>query len=747
MDVQCEEVPWALAPGEGVGEWFVRARLGRGGMGEVYAVRDASTGQLFALKLFLAEGKDADFLRQRFRDMAATLLNVAHPHVAKILRTGVLALTGRPNPVPYVLMTLVGVTPEVRGAALDDPATLLDAPTPSADTALVSLTAADLLASKRGVPLSLLERLWAESAEALRYLHAQGIAHGDVKPGNLLLSAGGHVTLTDFGMARVDAGPLRPPGYEPTLADLRGAVRGTPDYLAPECLRGGPPTPEADLYALGATFFLLRTGVPYAESPAVRLLLEDSLSPDWRERFRALLAPDPTTRHWPVLAPKRPVMSRRAWLGLGVCVATSVVGGGLAVRLLRRDVAAAGAIDQGSPAPAPAPEPSPIVQAWQEGRSIILGPGQRAEVGMAFATEVPGITLGRGARLDFRMEGQAWRLGPAVVDDTATLAVHGPGKLTISADASRKFRGTLRLEQGAEVQFEGICGGPPQLSLTQGTTLSVPGNNLRLNQQCRALDLTEGGTFRYTGKRLIFNLPAEKPVRLGNGALFDAHWVSYGGRFHAVAGGGVVAGDGHIYGDLRLSAETGATLTVRGRLMMYDYWKHGRIVVTKENGGTVMLAPDPCCPLCAVELNAGRTVLRTRVVQDLERNWCGKKTCGNWTLRRGATLAGTGGLTFSQEARLVVEPGGILEGGEEGRGTLTLSRVLFQSGAVLVCRGGMVAIGALEAQGPVTLRLDGAAPGVLLSWETLRGPMPEFRAEGIPAGRSLRVEANGLVLT
>ena len=59
----------------------------------------------------------------------------------------------------------------------------------------------------------------------------------------------------------------------------------------------------------------------------------------------------------------------------------------------------------------------------------------------------------------------------------------------------------------------------------------------------------------------------------------------------------------------------------------------------------------------------------------------------------------------------------------------------------------MVAIGALEAQGPVTLRLDGAAPGVLLSWETLRGPMPEFRAEGIPAGRSLRVEANGVVLT
>lgn len=746
MEAQCEEIPWALAPGEGVGEWFVRARLGRGGMGEVYAVRDASTGQLFALKLFLAEGKDADFLRQRFRDMAAALLNVAHPHVAKILRTGVLALTGRPNPVPYVLMTLVGVTQEVRGAALDDPATLLDAPTPLADATLVSFTAADLLASKRGVPLPLLEQLWTESAEALRYLHAQGIAHGDVKPGNLLLSAGGHVTLTDFGMARVDAGPLRPPGYEPTLADLRGAVRGTPDYLAPECLRGGPPTPEADLYALGATFFLLRTGVPYAESPAVRLLLEDSLSPDWRERFRALLAPDPTTRHWPPLAPKRPVMSRRAWLGLGVCVAASVVGGGVAVRLLRRDVSAPDVRGQDSPAATPAPASSPIVQEWAAGRPIVLGPGQRAEVGMAFATEVPGITLGRGARLDFRMADQVWRLGPAVVDDAATLAVWGPGKLDISADASRKFRGTLRLEQGAEVRFEGVCGGPPLLSLTQGTTLSVPGNNLRLNQQCRALDLADGGTFRYTGKRLFLNLPAEKPVRLGSGAVADAHWVFYGGRFHAVAGGGTVSGDGHIYGDLRLSAEMGEALTVGGRLMMYDYWKHGRLVVTKENAGTVILAADPCCPLCAAELNAGRTVLRTQVVQDLERNWCGKKACGDWTLRRGATLAGTGSLTFSQSARLIVEREGVLEGGEDGRGTLTLSRVVLRSGAVLVCRGGLVAIDALDVQGPVTIRLEGAAPGTLLTWKSLEGPVPEVRAERIPAGRSLRVEPNGLML-
>ena len=64
---------YLLAPGEEVGEWVILSRLGRGGMGEVYAVREAATGHRFALKLFVAEGGDADFLRQRFRDMASAL--------------------------------------------------------------------------------------------------------------------------------------------------------------------------------------------------------------------------------------------------------------------------------------------------------------------------------------------------------------------------------------------------------------------------------------------------------------------------------------------------------------------------------------------------------------------------------------------------------------------------------------------------------------------------------------------------
>ncbi len=93
------ERPWALAPGETAGEWRVVSRLGRGGMGEVYAVEPPEGGPPLALKLFIAEGRDADFLRRRFRDMANALRAVSHPHVARVLRSGDVARSaGAPSP-------------------------------------------------------------------------------------------------------------------------------------------------------------------------------------------------------------------------------------------------------------------------------------------------------------------------------------------------------------------------------------------------------------------------------------------------------------------------------------------------------------------------------------------------------------------------------------------------------------------------------------------------------------------------
>ena len=165
------------------------------------------------------------------------------------------------------------------------------------------------------------------------------------------------------------------------------------------------------------------------------------------------------------------------------------------------------------------------------------------------------------------------------------------------------------------------------------------------------------------------------------------------------------------------------------------HWKTSFLEISR-NEGAVILAHELFGPLCALNFLSGRTVIRAAIAQDLKANWCANKTCHDWRLAGGATLAGTGSATFAQEARLRVEPGGVLEGGEDGRGTLTLSRATLEAGAVVACRGGRVAFGGLRARGAVVLRLAGAKPGTLLTWERLDGPAPDFRAEGLPPGRA-----------
>ncbi|HEY2594464.1 MAG TPA: serine/threonine-protein kinase, partial [Chloroflexota bacterium] len=94
-------------------------------------------------------------------------------------------------------------------------------------------------------------------AETLAYIHEQGIVHRDLKPENILIDAHGHVTLTDFGIA------LRLASRRLTFSHLSNAV-GTPDYMAPEQVRGERGDARTDVYALGCVLFELLAGeVPY----------------------------------------------------------------------------------------------------------------------------------------------------------------------------------------------------------------------------------------------------------------------------------------------------------------------------------------------------------------------------------------------------------------------------------------------------------------------------------------------------
>jgi serine/threonine-protein kinase len=190
-------------------------RLGAGGSGVVWAVEERATGARGALKLVPVPDARASARVARELDGARA---VSHPGLVPLLDTGIA------DGCAWLLMPLLG------GGSLE--ARLRRAgPLPPA-----------------GV-IELLRRL----APALAALHAQGLVHRDVKPGNVLFGDGETARLSDFGISTRLEGPR---------LTSTGRVVGTPAYLSPEQLLGERATAAADQYALGATAYCALSGRP-----------------------------------------------------------------------------------------------------------------------------------------------------------------------------------------------------------------------------------------------------------------------------------------------------------------------------------------------------------------------------------------------------------------------------------------------------------------------------------------------------
>ncbi|MFF0064726.1 bifunctional serine/threonine-protein kinase/ABC transporter substrate-binding protein [Streptomyces sp. NPDC005279] len=192
-------------------------RLGAGGMGVVYLARSAG-GTLVALKVIQAEyAEDTDF-RERFRREADTARRMTSPWVA----------------------SLVDADPE--------------AAQPWLATAFIpGPSLGEAVAAHGPLPVRSLRVLGARLAEALRELHAAGLVHRDVKPGNVLLALDGP-RLIDFGVAR---------DPEDTALTSTGVVVGTPGFLPPEQARGErDPGPAGDVFSLGCVLAFAATGRP-----------------------------------------------------------------------------------------------------------------------------------------------------------------------------------------------------------------------------------------------------------------------------------------------------------------------------------------------------------------------------------------------------------------------------------------------------------------------------------------------------
>ena len=186
------------------GRYRLEALVGRGGSAEVWGAEDEALGRRVAVKLVTATGgEDAG----RVGDEARLLARLSHPGLVPVYDAGT-DEAGR----PWVVMELV------RGETL-----------------------ADTVSRGPLAPLRVAE-IGRVLAEALAYVHGQGLVHRDVKPANVLLGEDGRVRLTDFGIARlVDAASVT----------ATGLTVGTASYLSPEQVTGAHVGPLSDVYSLG----------------------------------------------------------------------------------------------------------------------------------------------------------------------------------------------------------------------------------------------------------------------------------------------------------------------------------------------------------------------------------------------------------------------------------------------------------------------------------------------------------------
>jgi serine/threonine-protein kinase len=263
--------------GRRIGAYQIDARIGAGGMGEVYRARDTRLGREVAIKVLPRTfAADRDRLA-RFEREARMLAALNHPHIATI--HGIEDLEGTP------------------GLVLE----LVDGP-----------TLAERIA--RGpVPVREALDVAQQVAEALEAAHDRGIIHRDLKPANIKFASSGEVKVLDFGLAKAFAGEGAGPNLSQmptvTATELTGAIMGTPAYMSPEQARGQALDRRTDIWAFGCVLYEMVTGrVVFGGrtvSDTIAAILErepawealpDALPPTVARLLRRCLEKDPKRR-------------------------------------------------------------------------------------------------------------------------------------------------------------------------------------------------------------------------------------------------------------------------------------------------------------------------------------------------------------------------------------------------------------------------------------------------------------------
>ena len=201
-----------------LGPYVIEKPIGKGGMGTVYLASDPALGRHVAIKVLAPElAADAECLA-RFKREATSLARIRHPSLVHIYSVG------HDAGLHYIAMEYV------RGQSL-----------------------ARILRQRGRLHYSTALAIFAQVAAALEKVHAAGMVHRDVKPGNIMIDEDRRAVLMDFGLAK--------PRGDRSVTTANTLV-GTPEYMAPELAEGEEADFRSDIYSLGIVLFEMLAGQP-----------------------------------------------------------------------------------------------------------------------------------------------------------------------------------------------------------------------------------------------------------------------------------------------------------------------------------------------------------------------------------------------------------------------------------------------------------------------------------------------------
>jgi serine/threonine protein kinase/Tol biopolymer transport system component len=218
----------SLPAGSRLGPYEILAKVGEGGMGDVYRARDTRLDRTVAIKIVRAD------FGERFEREAKSISALNHPNICTLHDVGRLRAEGasagasasQGPEVSFLVMEFV------EGAPISGP-----------------LSVGDVI------------KLGVQICDALNAAHQKGIVHRDLKPANILATKAG-IKLLDFGLAKLQQPATSQASEQATVAALTGAhtIIGTPQYMAPEQIEGRDADVRTDIFALGCVLYELVTG-------------------------------------------------------------------------------------------------------------------------------------------------------------------------------------------------------------------------------------------------------------------------------------------------------------------------------------------------------------------------------------------------------------------------------------------------------------------------------------------------------